>query len=113
MRRTRHALVILFSLIALVHAAPALAGELDDAKRNGQLGEQADGYVGVVKSGAPAGLRALADKVNQGRRSAYAKIAKENGIPVEAVAARAGEKLVRRAPAGEYVKDSTGGWKRK
>jgi uncharacterized protein YdbL (DUF1318 family) len=100
--------------VLLLLAAPpgARADELDAAKAAGHVGERADGYLGVV-SGAPASAKALVDSVNAKRRAKYAEIAKQNGTPVEAVAALMGEKLIDRAPAGQYVMGADGRWKKK
>ena len=58
---------------ALLAAPAALASPLDDAKRDGQLGEQADGYVGVVP-GAPPGAGDLAQRINAERSARYADL---------------------------------------
>lgn len=105
-------MVLFGALLALLGSTPALALDLDGAKAGGQVGEQADGYVGLVSGDAPAEVKALVERINSGRRREYARIAKKNDIPVEAVAAQAGAKLVERAPAGTYVRDG-GGWRRK
>ena len=94
-------------------AAPALALDLDGAKASGQVGEQLDGYVGLVKGGASGEVQDLVQQVSGGRRERYAEIARENGIGVEAVGARAGAKLVERATAGQWVKGSNGKWLQK
>ena len=89
------------------------AEEIDAAKQAGIVGEQSDGYLGVVRSDAPAEVKGLVDQVNTQRRTAYQEIADRNGTPVETVARLAGVKLVERAAPGEYVRDDTGQWKRR
>ncbi len=102
-----------FSLLAvLLLAAPASASDLDAAKAKGALGEQADGYVGVVDANASDAEQALAKDINAKRRAHYERIAAENGTPVEAVAQLAGAKLIEKTPAGEYVRNN-GGWVKK
>ena len=96
--------------LALLAAAPALAIDLDTAKTSGLVGEQLDDYVGLVNPGAPQEVKALVDDVNGKRRDHYQEIARRNGTEVRAVAALAGAKLVEKAPAGQWVKDSTGRW---
>jgi uncharacterized protein len=89
------------------------AEEIDAAKQSGVVGEQVDGYLGLVRGDAPAEVKALVEGVNTQRRAAYGEIAARNGTPVETVARLAGVKLIERAASGEYVRDDTGQWKRK
>ena len=92
-------------------AFPAIGGALDDAKAAGKLGEGADGYLHVVDPGADEA--ALAHSINAKRKERYRGIATKQGIPLDAVAARAGKKLVGLAPAGQYVMGANGKWKKK
>lgn len=101
------------SAILLLGAHAAIAGTLDDAQSVGKVGEGVDGYVHLVDKNTSADVKALVEDVNAKRRTKYANIAKERGIPVEDVAALAGAKLVERAPAGEYVMDKNGKWRKK
>lgn len=109
MRGTRGLFFLLGVLAAAViglGAAPAGASPLDDAKSSGQLGEQWNGYLGVVKSNASDAIKALAAEINTKRRAHYANIAAKEGTKVDAVAAIAGAKLVESAPSGQYVRTS-------
>ena len=109
--RTSPAAWLLALLLALGLAGPAGALDLAEAKAKGLVGEQADGYLGVVSGGGEAS--ALAREVNAKRRAEYAEIAQKRGTTVEAVAALAGKKLVERTPGGQYVRGSGGGWVKK
>jgi uncharacterized protein YdbL (DUF1318 family) len=100
-------------LLVLCTALPAAAQSLDEAKAEGQVGERIDGYVGVVDANAPGEVRALVDEVNAERREKYAEIAAERGTSVQAVAQIAGQKLIARAPGGEYVLGADGQWRQK
>jgi hypothetical protein len=102
-----------FSALIVLGANAASAGNLDAAESAGKIGEGVDGYVHLVDKNAPADVKALVKEVNAKRRGKYASIAKKNGAPVEEVAALMGAKLVERAPAGEYVLDSNGKWRKK
>lgn len=87
------------------------ASELDDAKAAGWVGERPDGYLGVVSAGnPPRSAQALVDDINQRRREHYREIAQREGTDVDVVAALAGEKLVARTPAGQYVMTAAGQW---
>jgi hypothetical protein len=110
-RRWLRALTLLLALL-LGAAGAAHAEDLDALKARGVLGEQADGYVGVVDANATAAQEAFAREVNAKRRAHYERIAAENGTPVEAVAQLAGEKLIAKAPSGQYIRRN-GGWVKK
>jgi len=100
---------VALAAVVLVAATPAWSSPLDDAKRAGQVGEQADGFVGVVP-GAPQSARALADRINAGRAEHYGEIAAKEGTSPTAVAALAGQKLIARASPGEWIRDADGKW---
>jgi hypothetical protein len=100
-----------FALLAIwALAQPVMALDLDGAKRQGILGEQADGYVGVVKP-SPAAAE-LARDINEKRRQSYQDLAKRNGVSADSVARLAGQKLIDRASSGEYVRQGSE-WVRK
>jgi hypothetical protein len=113
--RSRRRWISLAALALLLLSTPTIAwaGGLGDAKAKGWVGEQADGYVGIVDSGAPGDVKALVKSVNGKRKQGYAAIAKENGTSLESVAARAGERNIAKTKSGHFVKPSGGGWKKK
>jgi len=104
---------VLFSTLIALGVQAASAATLDGAKAAGQIGESVDGYVHLVDQNAPAEVKALVKDVNGKRRARYEGIAKKRGATIEDVAALAGAKLVERAPAGQYVMDSSGKWRKK
>jgi uncharacterized protein YdbL (DUF1318 family) len=101
-----------FAALALA-TAPAGANPLAEAKAQGLVGERIDGYLGVVDANAPASLRAQVEDINARRRERYAEIARNRGVPIEAVAQIAGERLIAEAARGELVMGADGGWRRK
>ena len=102
---------LLLCALALA-AAPALALDLDGARAQGLVGEMTDGYVGLVKGQGDDAARKLVAEVNAKRRAHYEQIAREQGTPVAAVAALAGQKLIARMPAGTWIGDD-GRWYQK
>lgn len=95
-------------LLALTLSLPAYAlnlnqamSALSDAKASGQLGEQPNGYLGVVKPGGQA--EEIARLINQARRAEYQKVAKDNGIALGDVEAIAGKKALERTPKGQFI----------
>jgi len=105
---------VLVCAAALLGAAPeASAQSMDEAKAAGQIGEGPDGFLHVVDRGAPAEVKALVRDINARRKASYEEIARKRGVPLDAVAAQAGSKLVSRTPAGQYVLNADGSWRKK
>ncbi|HYH23540.1 MAG TPA: YdbL family protein [Azospirillum sp.] len=110
MKRLLGSLAVVLMLGA---AAPAQAQDsLAAAKAAGQVGERPDGLAGAVP-GAPVDVQALVQQVNAQRLARYREIARGNGVPVDAVQARAGERLISQTPAGQYVMTGAGRWVKK
>ncbi len=103
--------LLLACMLLLVPMSLALT--LQEAKNEGLVGEQRNGYVGLVMESAPAEVMALARDVNNQRRELYQQIARQNNLTVEQVAALAFEKAVEATPAGQYLQDASGAWVKK
>lgn len=101
------------ALLGLILAGPAWAISLQEAKDQGLVGEQRDGYVGLVAGTAAADVRDLLSEVNEERQRRYQQIARDNGIDVEQVAALAWERAVQATRPGHYMQDENGNWVRK
>ncbi|ABV37307.1 uncharacterized conserved protein UCP025560 [Shewanella sediminis HAW-EB3] len=89
----------------------AFAISLQDAKSQGLVGEQPNGYLGVVKSNPES--NSVAKQVNAKRKTHYQKIARKNGISVDDVAKLAAEKAMKATKKGQYIKNSSGKWVKK
>jgi uncharacterized protein YdbL (DUF1318 family) len=103
------------ALILLLSAALAGAAslDLDQAKREGWVGETLEGYVAVVDGvAAPAEVHALVEDVNARRRDEYRRIARDNGIELEQVEALAAKKAIDRTRSGGWVR-LNGEWQQK
>jgi uncharacterized protein YdbL (DUF1318 family) len=115
------ALALAGAAAAEVWAPPAraqasLAAEkavVDAAKARGEVGEQPDGFLGLVSGGALQGVTAAVDRINAGRREAYAAAASTTGVSVDVAAAAAGRQLIARTPPGQYYRTADGAWVRK
>lgn len=106
-------IIMLSVLMALVPAVIAAAPvDLGAAKGDGLVGEQENGYLGLVQADAPSAVRSFVADVNRQRRARYQTIAQRNGISREDVEARAGQTAIDRSPRGHYVK-VLGLWRRK
>ncbi len=104
----------LLILALVLFAAPIVWAEsLDSRKESGQVGEQLDGYIGIVTPTPSAELEAMVAELNKKRRERYTDIAKTREVDVSQVASLAGKKLVERTPSGQYVKDGSGKWRKR
>lgn len=99
------------ALVMLLMAASASALTLSEAKNAHFLGEQPDGYLGVVNANADAKLIML--QVNRKRSEHFKKIADRNGTTVGRVAVMAGHKFIAKTRKGNYIKTQSGQWLKK
>lgn len=104
-------------LLTLCLSAPVWALDLNgamaalgEAKVAGQLGEQPDGYLGVVRAEGQA--TEIARLINQARRAEYQRVAQSNGIKLGDVEAIAGKKAIEKTPSGQFIQ-LDGRWLRK
>ena len=94
------------SVAATAQRDPAYAA----ARAGGEVGEQPDGYLGLV--GAASGdLRALVNNINIQRKSAYTQKAQASGATVEQLAFTSGCNLIAGTNPGEKYKTPGGVWK--
>ncbi len=75
----------LMLVISLLTTSIALASPLTQPKADGLIGEQANGYIGLVRQDVPAEIRKLVDEVNAKRKAGYQKIATKQGVSLESV----------------------------
>lgn len=104
---------LLLGLAGMGWSTPSWAISLHEAKAQGLVGEQPDGYLGLVKGSASADVKAMMKRINAARRQEYQAIARRNGTELNVVEALAGKKAIERTPAGEYVKLPSGKWVKK
>lgn len=98
-------------LLTLCFSFSVAALTLKEAKRLGIVGEQQDGYLGIVKSHVDAPKLILS--VNNKRLQHYKKLAANNKLAVATVAKLAGEKAIAKTVKGNYVQSAQGKWKKK
>ena len=90
----RTAATLCVSALLLFVALPAAAKSLDEAKAAGEVGEQHDGYVGLVNGKGSAAARQLVERVNADRGRLY-----DDPAPLRAFEAFC-ERLVAEGAAG-------------
>ncbi|WP_174293087.1 YdbL family protein [Sphingomonas bacterium] len=80
------------------------------ARSSGEVGEQPDGYLGLVGAGTPS-LHALVSDINIKRKAAYTRQASAAGATVEQLAFTSGCTLVEQTAPGEKYRAPGGVWK--
>ena len=87
---------------------------VDAAIARGEVGEQIDGYLGIVDGANPSSeVRASVQDINIKRKSVYTERAETSGSSPTILAQLTGEKQIKKAAPGTYIKDASGVWKRK
>ncbi|OCG70271.1 hypothetical protein A9G43_08505 [Gilliamella sp. Occ3-1] len=93
---------VMLSFSALALNLDQAMDSLSQAKAQGIVGEQADGYLGVVKNEGNASE--IAQLINQARKEQYQKVSAESNVPLSEVEKKAGSKAQEKTPAGQYIK---------
>lgn len=86
----------------------------EQLRATGQVGEQFDGYLGVVGS-APAAVRAAVDAINIQRRAHYTQLAAQKGNTTlqEVAASTACEIFAGKIQPGQYYRLPDGVWRKR
>jgi uncharacterized protein YdbL (DUF1318 family) len=100
-----------FALIGVSSAALAQRDPAYQAARSaGEVGEQPDGYLGIVGAGS-ASVHALVNDINIQRKAAYTRQSAASGATVEQFAFTSGCNLILQTTPGEKYKGPDGSWK--
>lgn len=98
---TKRAKIILgLGLLAVGGAALAQSAGVTAAIGAGQVGERADGYLGIRGTVTPA-VRADVEQINIKRRALYTQLAQQRGVAVEAIAAATACQAMKRVGVGQ------------
>ena len=101
-------------LIALTGIAAPAQAQRDPAyaaaRASGSIGEQTDGYLGIVGAATPQ-LQRLVSDINIRRRAIYAEKAQENNATLEQYATTSGCQAIARTVPGEKYQAPDGSWK--
>lgn len=100
---------------AASQSGPAAAGDpqIEEAQRQGVVGERIDGYLGVVSGNVDPALMRKLNEINNKRRALYDATAQRTGTTTAQVARVTGEKQIAAAAAGEYIMGADGRWVQK
>ena len=118
MRRRTYRLIVSIMLPTLLLGVlwlplPSWGLTLEEAKTQGVVGEQPNGYLGVVQPGASTEVQALVNDVNQKRRQMYEDIARRNSTKLEAVEMLAGKTAIDNTRPWNFVRSPSGQWVKK
>jgi len=106
--------VFLALLISMMAVSVAVAASpLTQPKADGLIGEQANGYIGLVQQNVPADIKKLVNDVNAKRRAGYQKIAKKQGTSLAEVERVGGNTAIEKTLRGNYIREASGTWRKK
>ena len=114
---TRRTKLLIAALVGIAVVAGTSAYAQGDAagqlRASGHVGEQADGYLGLVDT-ASGDVRAQMEQVNIQRRAAYTQLASQRGATIEEVAAATACQLFAgRVGPDQYYRLPDGVWRRR
>ena len=105
--------IFLALLISMLAVSVAVASALTKPKSDGLIGEQANGYIGLVKQDVSADIKKLVNDVNAKRKAGYQKIAAKQGTSLSDVEKIGGNTAIERTIKGNYIRDASGRWRKK
>lgn len=79
----------------------AAMSQLGSAKSQGLVGEQPNGYLGVIKNQNNA--QEVVKLINQARKEQYQKLAQNHNVPLNEIEVLAGKKAIQKTPSGLYI----------
>lgn len=84
---------------------------IDQAKAQGVVGEQADGYLGFRTPSSDGDLQGAVSTTNSARRQAYARSGQDAGTTADVAGARMFEtQLLPRISSGQWYRNAQGQW---
>ncbi len=115
MTRTARIMVAMGLGVAVLAAgtAWAQADESASLRASGSVGEQSDGYLGVVGQGS-SGVRDQVNAINIKRRALYTDLARQRGVTIQEVGVAIGCKLLaNKVGQGESYRLPDGEWRKR
>ncbi len=104
------AMMLALLLLPATASAEFLLGQ---AKSAGQVGEQLDGYLGLIDQRAPADVKKMVLDTNERRKQRYEKVAARLGTSLEQVGKTAAVRHYKHTQPGELVQAEDGSWAKK
>jgi uncharacterized protein YdbL (DUF1318 family) len=101
-------------IVSLLTISVAVANSpLTQPKADGLIGEQANGYLGLVTQNVPSNIKKLVDDTNAKRKAGYQKIAAKQGTSLSEVEKVGGMTAIEKTIRGNYIRDTNGTWRKK
>ena len=106
--------IFLTLLISMMTISVAIAASpLTQPKTDGLIGEQSNGYIGLVTQNVSADIKKLVNEANANRKAGYQKIAKKKGTSLADVERVGGNTAIEKTLRGNYIRDASGTWRKK
>jgi uncharacterized protein YdbL (DUF1318 family) len=87
-------------------------GTVDALKDRGVAGESNRGFLEIRGTASAEDQRVISDE-NADRRSAYAYIASQTGVDIDAVGRRRAQQIALASKRGVWIQDPSGEWRQK
>lgn len=100
-----------FLLLADINSMRARLPKIMELKDKGFIGEQADGFLGVVED--KEGAAGVVAEENADRKEVYSERAKSQGQSLEVFGAVIGGAKTRDEQNGRFIRNSAGKWQKK
>jgi hypothetical protein len=94
-------LIFAFAANAYAMTLQQAMGQIGNYKSQGLVGEQPNGYLGVVTNQNEASQ--LVQLINNARKEQYQKLANTNKIAIQEVETLAGKKALEKTKPGHYI----------
>lgn len=83
---------------------------INELKKQGQIGENRNGFLAVVREKLGAADQNLLEAENADRKAVYAAIARQQGTSSELVGQLRAKKIYEQANSGEFLMKEDGSW---
>ena len=103
-------LIFAFAANAYALTLQQAMGQLGNYKSQGIVGEQPNGYLGIVQTKNEA--KQLVQLINNARKAQYQKMANTNKITIQDIETLAGKKALQKTQPGHYIQVN-GRWVKK
>lgn len=94
---------ILLTIFLALAISNTFASDLSVVKEKGLVGEQPDGYLGLIDKSADDKVKALIAEVNSKRKAVYLGIAKKRKLDLAQIEKISGKQNIEKTEKGNFV----------